>query len=459
MAQNSCDVSSHSRTIKKKRKGGQRTPDILEEHQTKRAKRPTPDLSSATTISPKEESEDFHKKEEVGTDVSSPRLLSPSRHAVNSEHPTSTSLTFFAASRIGKELPIIDLSMRDWMLANEPLYLPESQYMAHKQRHLTPKMRFILLSWLTEVSEECRLHRETMHLAVNFIDRFLSFGPTVARNELQLVGTAALFLASKLEEVEQLTSAQCVATTDNTYTQTQLFKMEQILLQVLNWRLMPTTPITWLKYYVTVDYAIHSSFQRLTDDNSEEISPNFFSLSSKSNVSSNSNNNDHPLHLATVTNSVEEGHIGNELAQLDVLNVETAKQLYYRQNIFPKELFFRMARTLDVLVLDYESLHFPPSVLAAAVFAQFYFHQAHKTPPSLLHEITGLHDLSTINKCLDWMKQKYNLSLEHLSSLAVCADKLPSDFHLRQYKILPEHINLLSRKQEGLSSAVATSTI
>jgi hypothetical protein len=49
----------------------------------------------------------------------------------------------------------------------------------------------------------------------------------------QLVGTTALFTASKLEEVEQVSSEKFIEATDNTYTQTQLFKMEQILLQVI----------------------------------------------------------------------------------------------------------------------------------------------------------------------------------------------------------------------------------
>lgn len=45
------------------------------------------------------------------------------------------------------------------------------------------------------------LHRECLHLAVNMIDRFLSRIRYVARGKLQLVGVAALYIASKLEEI------------------------------------------------------------------------------------------------------------------------------------------------------------------------------------------------------------------------------------------------------------------
>jgi len=56
-------------------------------------------------------------------------------------------------------------------------------------------MRSILVDWLVEVAEEYRLHTETLFLAVNYIDRFLSF-MSVQRAKLQLVGTACMFIAA-----------------------------------------------------------------------------------------------------------------------------------------------------------------------------------------------------------------------------------------------------------------------
>ena len=64
-----------------------------------------------------------------------------------------------------------------------------------KQPDLTPSMRSILVDWLVEVSDEYKLHDETLHLAVSYIDRFLS-QMSVLRGKLQLVGTAAMFIAA-----------------------------------------------------------------------------------------------------------------------------------------------------------------------------------------------------------------------------------------------------------------------
>ena len=71
---------------------------------------------------------------------------------------------------------------------------PKPGYMK-KQPDITASMRSILVDWLVEVSEEYRLHNETLYLAVSYIDRFLS-QMSVLRAKLQLVGTASMFLAA-----------------------------------------------------------------------------------------------------------------------------------------------------------------------------------------------------------------------------------------------------------------------
>lgn len=64
-----------------------------------------------------------------------------------------------------------------------------------RQPDITGSMRCILVDWLVEVAEEYKLHRETLFLSVNYIDRFLS-QMSVLRGKLQLVGAASMFLAA-----------------------------------------------------------------------------------------------------------------------------------------------------------------------------------------------------------------------------------------------------------------------
>lgn len=57
-------------------------------------------------------------------------------------------------------------------------------------------MRVVLVDWLVEVSQEYRMSSDTLYLAVNYTDRFMSCTTNVKRNKLQLVGTASLLIAA-----------------------------------------------------------------------------------------------------------------------------------------------------------------------------------------------------------------------------------------------------------------------
>ncbi|XP_058898287.1 cyclin-A1 [Kogia breviceps] len=124
---------------------------------------------------------------------------------------------------------------------------PKVHYM-RKQPDITEGMRTILVDWLVEVGEEYKFRAETLYLAVNFLDRFLSC-MSVLRGKLQLVGTAALLLASKYEEIYPPEVDEFVYITDDTYTKRQLLRMEHLLLKVLAFDLtVPTTNQFLLQY-------------------------------------------------------------------------------------------------------------------------------------------------------------------------------------------------------------------
>ncbi|KAJ8303398.1 hypothetical protein KUTeg_019794 [Tegillarca granosa] len=103
------------------------------------------------------------------------------------------------------------------MLKKECHYIRD-QHVFKKHPSLQPRMRAILLDWIIEVCEVYRLHRETFYLSVDFIDRFLLANNDIQKNQLQLIGITALFIAAKLES--------------------------------LNWDLSPVTVNGWLNVYL-----------------------------------------------------------------------------------------------------------------------------------------------------------------------------------------------------------------
>lgn len=72
---------------------------------------------------------------------------------------------------------------------------PQPNYMEKVQRDITPTMREILVDWLVEVADEYKLVSDTLHLTVDYIDRFLS-SHTLSRTKLQLLGVSSMLVAS-----------------------------------------------------------------------------------------------------------------------------------------------------------------------------------------------------------------------------------------------------------------------
>jgi cyclin A len=59
-------------------------------------------------------------------------------------------------------------------------------------------MRMILVDWMVEVAEEYKLASETLYLAVNYLDRYLS-KRLIQRGNLQLVGMVCMLIAGEFE--------------------------------------------------------------------------------------------------------------------------------------------------------------------------------------------------------------------------------------------------------------------
>ncbi len=85
-----------------------------------------------------------------------------------------------------------------WLKRRENSHAPKSYYLKW-QPFITPRTRAILVDWMIEAAAEFKLHRDTTHMAINYVDRFLSVHPTLPKDKLQLVAVASLLLASKIE--------------------------------------------------------------------------------------------------------------------------------------------------------------------------------------------------------------------------------------------------------------------
>jgi G2/mitotic-specific cyclin 2 len=134
---------------------------------------------------------------------------------------------------------------------------PNPNYMDH-QEDLEWKMRGILVDWLIEVHTRFHLLPETLFLAVNIIDRFLS-EKVVNLDRLQLVGVTAMFIASKYEEVLSPHVGNFRHVADDGFTEEEILSAERFILSALDYDLSYPNPMNFLRRISKADdYDIHT---------------------------------------------------------------------------------------------------------------------------------------------------------------------------------------------------------
>jgi cyclin E len=138
----------------------------------------------------------------------------------------------------------------NYLIEQEDVYAPDPHYLEKNQTHLRWKMRSILLDWMQEVCSDYLLKRETYYYAVNYVDRYLSLVPNVEKKSLQLVGLTCLYLAAKVEEVLLPKVENMVLAANNTYTASQIIKMETTIYFTLGFKVTPPTLNSWANWYV-----------------------------------------------------------------------------------------------------------------------------------------------------------------------------------------------------------------
>jgi hypothetical protein len=129
-------------------------------------------------------------------------------------------------------------------LKAEPKHLPSENFMSI-QTDVTPRMRAILIDWIVEVHLKFKLQTQTLYIAANVLDRFLEHR-VVVRDELQLIGCTALWMASKMEEIYAPEVQDFVLISDRAFKRSDLLAMEGQMLNVLGFTMTFPTHYVFL---------------------------------------------------------------------------------------------------------------------------------------------------------------------------------------------------------------------
>lgn len=130
----------------------------------------------------------------------------------------------------------------------ENKYRADPNYI-ERQTSIKHKHRYTLVNWMVEMHQSFQLSNATLFLAVNLVDRFLS-SQDVALKNLQLLASAAMFVASKYEDLQYPLSSEIVEIASFAFSKDELLKMERILLKVLDFNITVATVYPFLKRYL-----------------------------------------------------------------------------------------------------------------------------------------------------------------------------------------------------------------
>jgi len=134
-----------------------------------------------------------------------------------------------------------------YIKSKEAFYKVEREYMS-RQKDINSKMRGILVDWLVDVNLKFKLLPQTLFMTVNIIDRYLA-AREIPRTHLQLVGSAALMIAAKFEEVYPPLLKDYVAVCDYAYGKSEILSMECKILHALNFDICQTSSYSYLKLF------------------------------------------------------------------------------------------------------------------------------------------------------------------------------------------------------------------
>eukprot|EP01083_Nonionella_stella_P034097 93344_1 len=127
---------------------------------------------------------------------------------------------------------------------------PDPDYMS-SQSDINARMRTILVDWMVEVHEKFRLVPESLYVAIHILDRFLA-ASAVSRSRLQLVGCAAMLLATKYQEIYPPEIRDFVFISDHAYQREEILKMESLIINTLQWSITHPTPYFFARRFLRV---------------------------------------------------------------------------------------------------------------------------------------------------------------------------------------------------------------
>ncbi|KAJ3130081.1 hypothetical protein HK100_008240, partial [Physocladia obscura] len=186
-----------------------------------------------------------------------PRLITPSRTPSTAVSVSAAAMKFVRPAVVSPVPDPLFLSeyadeIYEYMREIEIKTTPNPQYIL-LQPSVSWSIRRTLVNWLIGLHSRLFLLPETLFLAVNLMDRFMSMKANVAIEKFQLVGVTAMFVAAKYEEIQVPSVHRLVELVGSGYTAEEILKAENFMLDLFKFGISYNGPCSLLKRVLRVE--------------------------------------------------------------------------------------------------------------------------------------------------------------------------------------------------------------
>lgn len=125
---------------------------------------------------------------------------------------------------------------------------PNIDYLIY-QTYITEQFREDIIDWLIRVHNNENYHLETLFLSIRLLDR-ISSKYKIRVLKYQLIAIICYWIATKYEEDFFMSKQKIIYYTENKFSSEQIHKMEQKILQLLDFDLVHISVITFIDEYL-----------------------------------------------------------------------------------------------------------------------------------------------------------------------------------------------------------------
>ena len=143
--------------------------------------------------------------------------------------------------------------------ASDYLVLPSDQARGKRRlggdKRVNDDCRYRMAQWCYQVVDFCKFNRDTVAIAMNYLDRYMSTEQGAealkSRSVFQLTAMTCLYTAIKTHEPEAMEPKVISGLSRNVYSPQQVEDMERKVITALQWRMNPPTALPFIHAFMT----------------------------------------------------------------------------------------------------------------------------------------------------------------------------------------------------------------